>query len=69
MGSNEKKIDWKKELFTNRRFNVKFPKNLLEYGVKDLMQGISLKYMYSRWRKIRGLNNDDSVENKEKMQS
>ena len=33
------------------------------------MQGIYLGYMYSRWRKIRGLDKDDPIENKGQMQS
>ena len=33
------------------------------------MQGIYLGYMYSRYRKIRGLDKDDPVENKGQMQS
>ena len=33
------------------------------------MQGIYLGYMYSRWRKIRGLDKDDPEENKGQMQS
>ena len=33
------------------------------------MQGIYLGYMYSRWRKIRGLEKDDPVENLGQMQS
>ena len=28
-----------------------------------------LGYMYSRWRKIRGLDKDDPIENKGQMQS
>ena len=33
------------------------------------MQGIYLGYMYARWRKIRGLDKDDPVENAGQMQS
>ena len=33
------------------------------------MQGIYLGYMYSRWRKIRGLYKDAPIENKGQMQS
>ncbi len=33
------------------------------------MQGIYLGYMYSRWRKIRGLDKNDPIENKGQMQS
>ena len=60
-------IDWKKELLESGKFNSKFQKNLLEHGAKNFMQGIYLGYMYSRWRKIRGLDKDDPVENKGQM--
>ena len=63
------KINWQKELLESRKFNDKFSKNLLEQGAKNFMQGIYLGYMYSRWRKIRGLDKDDPVENKVQMQS
>ena len=33
------------------------------------MQGIYLGYMYSRWRKIRGIDKDDPAENIGQMQS
>jgi len=33
------------------------------------MQGIYLRYMYLKCRKIRGLDKDDSVKNKGQMQS
>ena len=33
------------------------------------MQGIYLGYMYSRWRKIRGLDKDAPVENTGQIQS
>ena len=49
-------IDWKKELLESGKFNNKFSKNILENGTKNFMQGIYLGYMYSRWRKIRGLD-------------
>ena len=63
------KIDWKKEILESGRLNSKFEKNLLENGAKNFMQGIYLGYMYSRYRKIRGLDKDDPVENKGQMQS
>ena len=65
----KQEIDWKKELLLSGRFNDQFSKNLLENGAKNFMQGIYLGYMYSRWKKIRGLNNDDPLENKGQMQS
>ena len=33
------------------------------------MQGIYLGYMYSRWKKIRGLEKDDPLENRGQIQS
>ena len=62
-------INWKKEILESWQFNGKFEKNLLENGAKNFMQGIYLGYMYSRYRKIRGLDKDDPVENKGQMQS
>ena len=64
-----KKINWQRELLESRKFKDKFSKNLLELGAKNFMQGIYLGYMYYRWRKIRGLDKDDQVENKGQMQS
>ena len=63
------KINWHKELLESGKFNDKFSKNLLEHGAKIFMQGIYLGYMYSRWRKIRDLDKDDSLENTGQMQS
>jgi len=63
------KINWHKELLESGKFNDQFSKNLLENGAKNFMQGIYLGYMYSRWRKIRGLDKDDPIENKCQMQS
>ena len=65
----KKEIDWKKELLESGRFNDQFSKNLLKNGAKNFMQGIYLGYMYSRWRKIRGLDKDDPIENIGQMQS
>ena len=65
----KKEIDWKKEILESKRFNSKFEKNLLENGAKNFMQGIYLGYMYSRWRKIRGLDKNDPVENKGQLKS
>ncbi len=61
------KINWQKELSESRKFNDKFSKNLLEHGAKNFLQEIYLGYMYSRWRKIRGLDKDDPVENTDQM--
>ena len=56
-------IDWKKELLASKKFNNKFSKNILENGAKNYMQEIYMGYMYSRWRKIRGVDKYDPVEN------
>ena len=65
----KEEIDWKKELLESGKFNNKFSKNILENGTKNFMQGIYLGYMYSRWRKIRGLDKNDPIENTGQMQS
>ena len=65
----KEEIDWKKELIESGKFNNKFSKNILENGTKNFMQGIYLGYMYSRWRKIRGLDKNDPVENIGQIQS
>ena len=65
----KEKIDWKEELLESERFNDQFSKGLLENGAKNYMQGIYLGYMYSRWREVRGLDKDDSVENTGQIQS
>ena len=59
----KEEIDWKKELLESKKFNNKFSKNILENGTKNFMQEIYLGYMYSRWRRIRGLEKDDPMEN------
>ena len=64
----KEKINWQKALLESRKFNDKFSKNFLEHGVKNFMQEIYLGYMYSRWRKIRGLDKYDSEENTGQMQ-
>jgi len=65
----KQEIDWKKEILESGRFNDKFSRGLLENGAKNYLQGVYLGYMYSRWRKIRGLDKDDPKENKGQMQS
>ena len=65
----KQEIDWKKEILESGHFNNKFERNLLEKWAKNFMQGIYLGYMYSRYRKIRGLDKDDPVENTGQMQS
>ena len=55
-------INWKQEILASQQFNKKFARNLLENGAKNYMQGIYLGFMYSRWRKMRGLDKDDPKE-------
>ncbi len=54
------KINWQKELLESKKFNDKFSNNLLENGANSFMQRIYLGYMYYRWRKIRGLDENDT---------
>ena len=63
----KEEIDWKKEILASGRFNNKFSRNLLENGAKNYMQSIYIGYMYARWRKIRGLDKDDPLENTGQM--
>ena len=62
-------INWKEELLASSGFNNKFEKNLLENGAKNFVQGIYLGYMYSRWRKLEGLNINYPKENSGQSQS
>ena len=55
----KEEIDWKRELLESKKFNNQFSKNILENGAKNYMQEIYMGYMYSRWKKIRGLNLPD----------
>ena len=65
----KEQINWQKELLESGKFNDKFSKNHLEHAAKNFMQGIYLGYMYSRWRKLKGLNINDPKENSGQMQS
>ena len=65
----KEEINWKKELLESKKFNNKFSKNILENGAKNYMQGIYMGYLYSRWRKLKGLNIKDPLENKGQLQS
>ena len=65
----KEEIDWKKELLESGRFNDKFSRGLLENGARSFMQSIYLGWMYQRWKKIRGLDKNDPIENKGQMQS
>ena len=61
-------IDWKKELLESQKFN-KFQEKLLKDGAKSFMQGIYLGYLYTRWKKLKGLKLKEPIENKGQFQS
>ena len=61
-------IDWKQELLESGRFN-KFQEKLLKNGAKNFMQAIYLGYLYNRYRKLKGMNINDSKENTGQLQS
>ena len=63
-----KDIDWKQELLESGRFN-KFQEKLLKNGAKSLSQSWLLGALYTRWRKLKGLNLNDPKENTGQMQS
>ena len=65
----KEEIDWKEELLESLRFKDQFSRGLLENGSKNFIQSMYLSYMYSRWRKIRGLEKNNPVENIRQMQS
>ena len=52
----KQEIDWEKELLESGKFNNKFSKNILKNGAKNYMQEIYMGQIYSRWKKIRGLD-------------
>ena len=55
----KEEIDWRKELLASKKFNNKYSRNILENGAKNYMQEIYMGYMYSRLKKIRGLDLPD----------
>ena len=61
-------IDWKKELLESQKFN-KFQEKLLKNGAKSFMQSVYLGYLYTRWKKLKGLNLKEPIENKGQFQS
>ena len=60
--------DWKQELLESQSFN-KFQEKLLKNGAKSLSQSWLLGALYTRWRKLKGLNLNDPKENTGQMQS
>ena len=62
--------NWKQEILGSLEFNQsKFASKLLKNGAKSHMQGIYLGYLYSRWKKLKGYDKFDPVENKGQCQS
>ncbi len=61
-------VDWKQELLESGRFN-KFQEKLLKNGAKSLSQSWLLGALYTRLRKLKGLNLNDPKENTGQMQS
>ena len=66
----DKKYDdsnWKeeyKQYTSNKRYL-----ELLENGAKSISQGWILGLMYNEWKKIKGYDNYDPIENKGQLQS
>ena len=66
----DKKYDdsnWKeeyKQYTTNKRYL-----ELLENGAKSISQGWILGALYNKWKKIKGYDKDDPIENKGQLQS
>ena len=62
--------NWKQEILGSLEFNQsKFASKLLKNGAKSYMQGIYLGYLYSRWKKLKGYDKFDPVENTGQCQS
>ena len=62
--------NWKQEILGSLEFNQsKFASKLLKNGAKSFMQSIYLGYLYTRWKKLKGYDKYDPVENKGQIQS
>ena len=62
--------NWKQEILGSIEFNQsKFASKLLKNGAKSFMQSIYLGYLYTRWKKLKGYDKFDPVENNGQMQS
>tara|TARA_Y100001980_G_C14245818_1_gene92762 strand:- start:242 stop:496 length:255 start_codon:yes stop_codon:yes gene_type:complete len=59
--------NWKQEIrgYTSNQFELK----LLEEGAKSHMQGIYLGSLYCKWKKIKGYDKYDPIENEGQLQS
>ena len=58
---------WKEEykLYTSNKRYLE----LLENGAKSLSQGWILGSLYNKWKRIKGYDKDDPIENKGQLQS
>ena len=54
----KEEINWQKEILASKKFNDQFSRRILKNGAKNYMQVIYLGYMYSRWRKLRGMDKE-----------
>ena len=62
--------NWKQEILGSLEFNqTKFANKLLKNGAKSFMESIYLGYLYTRWKKLKGYDKFDPVENKGQLQS
>ena len=60
--------NWKEELLASATFNAK-ERNLLKNGAKSLTDSWYLGALYLRWKKLKGLHQKNTVENKGQLQS
>ena len=62
--------NWKQEILGSLEFNQSnFASKLIKNGAKSFMQSIYLGYLYTRWKKLKGYDKFDPVENTGQMQS
>ena len=64
---NKDNINWKEDLlqFTSS----KFEEMLLTKGAKSLNQGYLLNNLYRKWKRIRGIKEDEPISNDGQFQS
>ena len=64
---NKDNTNWKEDLlqFTNS----KFEEMLLTKGAKSLNQGYMLGNLYNKWKRIRGIKEDEPISNDGQFQS
>ena len=59
--------NWKEELLANT--SSKFEEMLLTKGAKSLNQGYILNNLYRKWKRIRGIKEDEPISNDGQFQS